>query len=92
MIKVVYPGTFDPITRGHEDVVRRAAGLFDEVVVHRSNVKLVVHAQFLLNHGPRGANKAASAAKGVDANGRVIRNRHFFFHPRHQIVVIEPDE
>lgn len=33
MTKVVYPGTFDPITRGHEDVVRRAAGLFDQVVV-----------------------------------------------------------
>ena len=33
MIKVVYPGTFDPITRGHEDVVRRAAGLFGEVMV-----------------------------------------------------------
>ena len=33
MIKVVYPGTFDPLTRGHEDVVRRAAGLFGEVVV-----------------------------------------------------------
>ncbi len=33
MIKVVYPGTFDPITKGHEDVVRRAAGLFGEVVV-----------------------------------------------------------
>ena len=33
MIKVVYPGTFDPITCGHEDVVRRAAGLFDEVIV-----------------------------------------------------------
>ena len=33
MIKVIYPGTFDPITRGHEDVVRRAAGLFDEVVL-----------------------------------------------------------
>ncbi|MEW6314239.1 MAG: pantetheine-phosphate adenylyltransferase [Pseudomonadota bacterium] len=31
--KVVYPGTFDPITRGHEDVVRRAARLFDSVVV-----------------------------------------------------------
>ncbi len=29
----VYPGTFDPLTRGHEDIVRRAAGLFDEVVV-----------------------------------------------------------
>ena len=33
MIKVIYPGTFDPITRGHEDVVRRAAGLFGEIVV-----------------------------------------------------------
>jgi pantetheine-phosphate adenylyltransferase len=33
LIRVIYPGTFDPITRGHEDVVRRAAGLFDEVVV-----------------------------------------------------------
>lgn len=29
----VYSGTFDPITLGHEDVVRRAAGLFDEVIV-----------------------------------------------------------
>lgn len=33
MIRVIYPGTFDPITRGHEDVVRRASGLFGEVVV-----------------------------------------------------------
>ena len=33
MIKVVYPGTFDPITKGHEDVVRRASGLFGEVIV-----------------------------------------------------------
>ncbi len=33
MIRVVYPGTFDPITKGHEDVVRRAAGLFGEVIV-----------------------------------------------------------
>ncbi|MFD0913273.1 pantetheine-phosphate adenylyltransferase [Methylophilus luteus] len=29
----VYPGTFDPITRGHEDIVRRAAHLFDQVIV-----------------------------------------------------------
>ncbi len=33
MIKVVYPGTFDPFTRGHEDLVRRAANVFDRVVV-----------------------------------------------------------
>ena len=29
----VYPGTFDPITLGHEDIVRRASDLFDEVIV-----------------------------------------------------------
>lgn len=33
MLTAVYPGTFDPITRGHEDLVRRAARLFDRVVV-----------------------------------------------------------
>jgi len=29
----VYPGTFDPITNGHSDLVQRAAGLFDHVIV-----------------------------------------------------------
>jgi pantetheine-phosphate adenylyltransferase len=33
MNKAVYPGTFDPITRGHEDLVRRAAHIFDSVIV-----------------------------------------------------------
>ena len=33
MAIAVYPGTFDPITSGHEDLVRRAAGVFDEVIV-----------------------------------------------------------
>ena len=32
-MKVVYPGTFDPFTRGHEDLVRRASRLFERVVV-----------------------------------------------------------
>jgi pantetheine-phosphate adenylyltransferase len=32
-IRAVYPGTFDPITNGHEDLIQRAARLFDEVVV-----------------------------------------------------------
>ena len=37
----VYPGTFDPFTRGHEDLVRRASILFDRVIVAvaRSNSK-----------------------------------------------------
>ena len=33
MVVAVYPGTFDPLTRGHEDLVRRASGLFDTLVV-----------------------------------------------------------
>ncbi|HRQ05711.1 pantetheine-phosphate adenylyltransferase [Nitrosomonas halophila] len=33
MDKAIYPGTFDPITRGHEDLVHRASKLFDELVV-----------------------------------------------------------
>ena len=33
MIKAVYPGTFDPLTRGHEDLVRRASKLFDKLVL-----------------------------------------------------------
>src|SRR5574341_389872 len=33
MIRAVYPGTFDPLTRGHEDLVRRAAKLFDALIL-----------------------------------------------------------
>jgi pantetheine-phosphate adenylyltransferase len=32
-IRAVYPGTFDPITNGHEDLIQRASKLFDEVIV-----------------------------------------------------------
>ncbi|MEE9570581.1 MAG: pantetheine-phosphate adenylyltransferase [Gammaproteobacteria bacterium] len=32
-VRAVYPGTFDPVTRGHEDLVRRAGQIFDEIVV-----------------------------------------------------------
>ena len=33
MTKVVYPGTFDPITNGHTDLIERAGRMFDEIVV-----------------------------------------------------------
>ncbi len=39
MTKVIYPGTFDPITLGHLDIVARAAGMFDEVLVAVSESK-----------------------------------------------------
>ena len=32
-IRAVYPGTFDPITNGHEDLIQRASRMFDEIVV-----------------------------------------------------------
>jgi pantetheine-phosphate adenylyltransferase len=33
MKKAIFPGSFDPITLGHEEIVRRGATLFDEVIV-----------------------------------------------------------
>jgi len=35
--RAIYPGTFDPITNGHTDLVRRAAGIFDQVLVAVAN-------------------------------------------------------
>ena len=35
---VIYPGTFDPITYGHVDVIKKALKLFDKIVVAVSNV------------------------------------------------------
>ena len=31
--KGLFPGSFDPFTRGHDDIVKRALGLFDEVII-----------------------------------------------------------
>ena len=31
--RAIYPGTFDPITNGHIDIITRAAGMFDKVVL-----------------------------------------------------------
>ena len=33
MVKAIYPGTFDPVTNGHVDMVERAARMFEEVIV-----------------------------------------------------------
>ena len=33
MNRVLYPGTFDPITKGHGDLIERAAGLFDTLII-----------------------------------------------------------
>ena len=33
MIKAIYPGSFDPITNGHTDVIQRASKIFDQVII-----------------------------------------------------------
>ena len=40
MIRAIYPGTFDPLTRGHEDLVRRASTLFDTVILGVADSRL----------------------------------------------------
>ena len=39
MKSAIYPGTFDPMTYGHLDIIKRAANIFDEVVVSVLNNK-----------------------------------------------------
>ena len=39
MKKAIYPGSFDPVTYGHLDVIRRASTMFDELVVSVLNNK-----------------------------------------------------
>jgi len=33
MIKAIYPGSFDPITKGHIDVIKRASRIFDQIII-----------------------------------------------------------
>ena len=33
MIRAIYPGSFDPVTYGHLDIMKRAAALVDELIV-----------------------------------------------------------
>lgn len=33
MRKAIFPGSFDPITLGHEDIIKRGIPLFDEIVI-----------------------------------------------------------
>ena len=49
----VYPGTFDPMTLGHEDLMRRASGLFDRLIL------AVAAGQSVGFEGPLGAHAAA---------------------------------
>lgn len=40
MITVIYPGTFDPITNGHLDIIQRTARLFPNVLVAVASIRI----------------------------------------------------
>lgn len=63
----IYSGTFDPITLGHEDVIRRAAGLFDQLIVA---VAVAHHKNTLFSLEER-INTAQAALKNI-ANVKVL--------------------
>jgi pantetheine-phosphate adenylyltransferase len=64
----IYSGTFDPITLGHEDVIRRAAGLFDSLIV----AVAVAHHKKTLFTLPARIEIAQLALKGI-ANVKVMQ-------------------
>ena len=66
--RVVYPGTFDPITNGHLDLVERASRLFDEVVVAIAAGAVGIHATAIV---------ATVIAKIMGHASSSRRRRHF---------------
>ncbi len=68
MIKAVYPGTFDPLTRGHEDLVRRAAKLYDKLVLAIADSK-AKRPYFTLEERLAMAREVLSGMKNVEVVG-----------------------
>ena len=70
--KAVYAGSFDPITKGHLDIVRRALGVFDEVVVavahNPAKDTRAVHRRRARRDDPRGAGRRRRPGDGRRAS------------------------
>jgi len=67
MRTVVYPGSFDPVTNGHLDVIERAARLFDKVVVAVAENESK-HPLFTMSERCRLVRKAAAHLPGVEVD------------------------
>ena len=67
-LKAVYPGTFDPITLGHQDLVRRAAGMSDEVILAVADSR-TKQPFFTLDERVEMARSAVSDYKNVSVMG-----------------------
>lgn len=66
--KAVYPGTFDPMTLGHEDLVRRAARLFDTVILAVADSR-AKHPFFTLDERVEMAREVLKDLKNVEVMG-----------------------
>jgi len=83
---VIYPGTFDPVTNGHIDLVQRAASLFDHVIVAiAANTNKSPF--FALDERIELASSAMSDIKNVEVCGfdTLLVN---FAHSRHANVIL----
>ena len=67
MITAIYPGTYDPVTNGHVDVIGRAARIFDRVVV---GVVGNPHHKTPLFDGPERVELLTDALDGVSPTSR----------------------
>lgn len=68
-VSAMYPGTFDPITLGHEDLVRRAARLYDKVVVAIAANPGSKEPMFTFNERVDLATEALDDLKNVEVTG-----------------------
>jgi len=64
----IYPGTFDPLTRGHEDLARRCAGLFERVIVGVADSS-IKHPLFSLEERVELASEVLSDLPNVEVHG-----------------------
>ena len=76
----VYPGTFDPITNGHLDVIQRGVRLFDELIVrHRPGLLRFAESMLGDRHASEDAVQeaflAAYTARQLDLHRRELRHR-----------------
>ncbi|MCE1162340.1 MAG: pantetheine-phosphate adenylyltransferase [Thiomonas sp.] len=86
MLLAIYPGTFDPLTRGHEDLVRRASKLCDRLMVaiaagHHKN------AMFTLNERLEIAREVLAPYPNVEVSGFTGLLRDFVVARGAQVVV-----
>jgi len=68
MSRAIYPGTFDPITNGHIDIIQRAASIFGEVLVSVVKVSLK-DAFFPFNERIKLVKEVTARIKGVKVEG-----------------------